>query len=209
MPRPARQSGWSPITLTISDEIATALRVRAAVTGEEIGQIADQILRATLESFLEPVKALTASLQIRPLLPGNASSAPKPPAPSDSLSIPEKQVVAEPISPRSFADPSVRAEYEARFLEEALESARRDLGWDHLLERLKYNDVESHAMGGHLIRAESIEQEIESWVAAKRVPTRWKERLFYELGGGDSTVADIFGSGLGPDDFFEWEQPGI
>ncbi len=196
MARPPRKPGWSPITLTISDEIATALRVRGAVTGEEIGQIADQILRATLEPILEPVKALSGSLEIRPLLPGTASAESQQPSGSIPIPVPGKKVAAQPTNQPSFDDPSVRAEYEARFLEEALDSARRDFGWEPFLEKLKYEAAEAHAMGSHLIRADNIEQEVGNWIAAKRVPTRWKERLFSALGGSEPWVWQLTTSAM-------------
>ena len=205
MPRRPRQQSWKPITLTISDEVATALRIRAAIEGVELGAIADRILRATLASVIDQVQAMKGDLPTRPLALDDASAAPQPattciPTRSKTKSTLANQTIDPPIEDKDF-----RAECEASFLDEALAHAHHQ-DWESFIESLKEEDALAQEMGRHLIHEDSMEDEIESWVTAKRVPTRWKERLFFVLGGGTTFFPSIFGADIEPDEFFEWEQ---
>lgn len=204
MPRPIRQAGWGPVTLTISGEVATALRVRAAVTGEDLGAIADQILRETLKPMFDQVKGLRGELQIRPLsvqkLNNGGPTAKMPPHHSS----PEMK---ETLTAGSLADPLVREEYETRFLQEALDHARETLTMKGFQERLLEINELALGQGNPLILADDIEGELMLWTIERHVPSRWKEWVFSVLNEGSSFEPTVFGTGLGPDEFFEWEQP--
>jgi len=44
MPR-SKLEEWGPVTLTISDEVSRALRILSAMSGEEMGKVADRAMR--------------------------------------------------------------------------------------------------------------------------------------------------------------------
>jgi len=44
MPR-SKSEGWGSVTLTISDEVSRALRILSAMSGEEMGKVADRAMR--------------------------------------------------------------------------------------------------------------------------------------------------------------------
>ncbi|MDR3572293.1 MAG: hypothetical protein P4L50_00390 [Anaerolineaceae bacterium] len=59
MPRPKR-SGWSKITITVSDKVARDIRVAAATKGIEMGTFVDQALRdhRQIPIYLERILAI-------------------------------------------------------------------------------------------------------------------------------------------------------
>lgn len=149
MPRPSR-TGWSPVTLTRSDEVQTALRVQAAATGVEIGKLADEVLRATLEPLFPQVEAIRGGLRIRravqPPSPGTTPSpagGPKVPAVAEP---PRGGLGAQPLEPdERYSNPGTRAEVEAKFLSECLDRIEATGMWDELLEDLERENARIHS----------------------------------------------------------------
>ena len=211
MPRPSRQ-GWSPVTLTLTQEVQTALRVRAAATGIEIGRLADEILRATLEPLFLRVEAIQGDLQVRPL-PSSAEGKKVPEhargkAVVDPREISAQAASSQPLKDR-YADPAARAEVEAKFLAESLDHIEETDRWDELLKGISPIDALTYGIPQELWLLRDMAEVIEGWRKLKRVPPPWKAYLHKFAEGEDPWQPSIFGmeQELGPDEFFEWEQP--
>lgn len=207
MPRPKRPTGWNPITLTISDEVATALRVRAEIEHVEHGVLADHILRATLSPMMEQLKGMQKNLAIKPFPSADLSGIPQSAAGVASTPLGTSTAIVQEIPGDHFSDPVVRAEYEARFLDEVLAYVRSDLGWKNFLDGLEASDKSTRQEGSPLIQETDAEAEVNSWIKARHIPGRWKDHVYYGLGGDDVFTPEVFQDGLDPEDFFEWEQP--
>lgn len=215
MPRPSRK-GAQPISLTLSEEVAKALRVRAAIAGVDIGRLADDILRKTLEPWFPQVEALAGELVIQPvetpavLHPMPASTSHMEAAmPLPQIASPgsPQRILAKRTAASKFDNPKTRKEYERSFLLEALEQVQDARGWEDFAEALITDDAFARKAGHPLMTESTIEEELKSWNRKGHIPSQWKGYVLQAVNDITEWEPSIFGSGLGPDEFFGWEQP--
>ena len=88
MPRP-KKPGWEPITISVSGEVARALRILYSITKREMGAVADEAMR----------KGGLLDAEAYVLGKGNVSPYPKPatpPAPPAAPAAPQSKPAAKP-----------------------------------------------------------------------------------------------------------------
>lgn len=147
MPRPSRPT-WNPLTITISKEVADALRVKAAAHSEDMGTLADRILRSALQGVLDQLPGIRA-----PLL---AASAEPPQAPG----------AGESQSPN----------LEERFFEVAMKLVKETTGQEKFISDMVkfFSTVQQH--GDRAIPTlHTMAAEVQTWMKERRIP---KDRQF-------------------------------
>jgi len=120
---------------------------------------------------------------------------------------PDPDQTAGSIDPSS--DPRARAVIELKFLYECLNHIRRTRRWGELIDQLEQTNARIYDRYDEFWTTLPLEEEVKEWERLHRVPARWKEALLSVARGEDDWQPSIFGpdKGLGPDEFFDWEQP--
>jgi plasmid stability protein len=167
--------------MTLSREVAAALRVKAAAHSQDIGTLTDDILRLALQPVINHLEEIRAPLSI-------ARVETEDPTPQNELGLDDDP---SPDLEEQFFIEVMKCIDLTTNLEEFTDSMASNRVWLKLTNRPSERDLPA------------MEKEIQSWIKERKIPKEWQPYVFSELRTESEALPDfLFNAGMSPEVFF-------